>query len=259
MPPGNSTTSLIVDFDAKTDPNTDYILAQSRETLAASQLPVDVTNYGVTVRKSVTAPLTLIAVYSPHGTYDANFLANYAYINLVDPHSAFARHRQRSGIRRRPIRDAIVGKAGHVGQARHHRPGNRQRHSGAKHREPSREGGRRTGSQRSGIYLLSSRAGPPSVSGRIRTDCRARDARRRAPFGSAMWLASSLGSQDYSVAGRFNGKPSAVIATYQLPGSNAVDAAAGVNKLMAKMKERFPEDLDYVVALDTTRVRSRKV
>src|SRR6202162_2297060 len=82
---GNSTTSLIVDFDAKTDPNTDYILAQSRETLAASQLPVDVTNYGVNVRKSVTAPLTLIAVYSPHGTYDAGFLANYAYINLVDP------------------------------------------------------------------------------------------------------------------------------------------------------------------------------
>ena len=43
-----------------------------------------------------------------------------------------------------------------------------------------------------------------------------------------------LGSQDYSVAGRFNGKPSAIIATYQLPGSNAVDAAAGVNKLMAQ-------------------------
>src|SRR6266702_4296272 len=82
---GNSTTSLIVNFDPKTDPNTDYILAQSRETLAASQLPVDVTNFGVTVRKSVTAPLMLIAVYSPHGTYDARFLANYAFINLVDP------------------------------------------------------------------------------------------------------------------------------------------------------------------------------
>jgi HAE1 family hydrophobic/amphiphilic exporter-1 len=81
----NSTTSLIVDFDAKTDPNIDYVLAQSRETLAASQLPVDVTNYGVTVRKSVTAPLLLIAVYSPHNTYDATFLANYTYINLVDP------------------------------------------------------------------------------------------------------------------------------------------------------------------------------
>ena len=61
-----------------------------------------------------------------------------------------------------------------------------------------------------------------------------------------------LGSQDYSVAGRFNGKPSAVIAVYQLPGSNAVDAANGVKKLMAQLKQRFPEDLDFVVALDTT-------
>src|SRR6202008_580655 len=61
------------------------------------------------------------------------------------------------------------------------------------------------------------------------------------------------GAQDYSVAGRFNGKPSAVIAAYQLPGSNAVEAAAGVRKLMAQLKQRFPEDLDFVVALDTTR------
>src|SRR5438045_6509819 len=82
---GNSQTSLIVNFDVKTDPNTDLILAQSRETQAASQLPVNVTNYGITVRKSVTAPLMLVTVNSPHGTYDAKFLANYAYINLIDP------------------------------------------------------------------------------------------------------------------------------------------------------------------------------
>jgi len=82
---GNSNTTLIVNFDIKTDPNTDLILTQSRETQAASQLPPDVTNYGVTVRKSVSAPLVLIALYSPHGTYDAKFLANYAYINVNDP------------------------------------------------------------------------------------------------------------------------------------------------------------------------------
>jgi hydrophobic/amphiphilic exporter-1 (mainly G- bacteria), HAE1 family len=61
-----------------------------------------------------------------------------------------------------------------------------------------------------------------------------------------------LGAQDYSVAGRFNGKPGAIIAVYQLPGSNAVDAAAGVKKIMAQMKERFPEDMDFAVSLDTT-------
>src|SRR5271170_1245928 len=82
---GNTNTTLIVDFDVKTDPNTDLILTQSREELAASQLPADVNNYGITVRKSVTAPLMLLALYSPHGTYDATFLSNYAFINLVDP------------------------------------------------------------------------------------------------------------------------------------------------------------------------------
>ena len=67
----NGQMRLIVDFDVATDPNTDLILAQSRETQAAPQLPVDVTNYGVTVQKSVLAPLMLVALYSPKGTYDA--------------------------------------------------------------------------------------------------------------------------------------------------------------------------------------------
>src|ERR1700719_2921904 len=62
-----------------------------------------------------------------------------------------------------------------------------------------------------------------------------------------------LGSQDYSIAGRFNGKPGAIVAVYQLPGSNAVEAADRVNKLMAQMKQSFPEDVDYAIALDTTR------
>src|SRR5205823_5097633 len=80
----NGQMTMIVDFDVKSDPNTDQILAQMRETQAASQLPTDVTNYGVTVQKSVTAPLMVIGLYSPNGTYNAEFLANYAYINMND-------------------------------------------------------------------------------------------------------------------------------------------------------------------------------
>src|SRR4030095_5619898 len=80
----HSSTTLIVNFDVATDPNTDLILAQSRETQAASQLPADVTNLGVTVQKSVLAPLMLIGLSSPRNSYDSRFLANYAYINLYD-------------------------------------------------------------------------------------------------------------------------------------------------------------------------------
>src|SRR3984885_8798789 len=82
---GNSQTTLIVNFDVKTDPNTDLILAQSRENLATGQLPPEVNSYGVTIKKSATAPLMLVSLFSPHGTRNAQFMANYAYISLNDP------------------------------------------------------------------------------------------------------------------------------------------------------------------------------
>src|SRR6266567_9424162 len=72
----NGQMTMIVDFDVKTDPNTDQILTQMRETQAASQLPVEVTNYGVTVQKTLTSPLMLISLFSPSGIYDSKFLAN---------------------------------------------------------------------------------------------------------------------------------------------------------------------------------------
>src|ERR1700678_1522407 len=81
----NGQTTMIVDFGVQTDPNTDLILTQIRETQAASQLPSSVTQYGVTIQKATTAPLMIVALYSPHGTYDAKFLANYTYININHP------------------------------------------------------------------------------------------------------------------------------------------------------------------------------
>ena len=249
---GNSTTSLIVDFDAKTDPNTDYILTQSRETLAASQLPADVINYGVTVRKSVTAPLMLVAIYSPHGTYDATFLANYAYINLVDP------------VLRSPgIGNVQVFGAGQYAMRLWVKPDtlaklgvtvpeivsaiqsqNTVNPAGKAGGEPSPKGQEFTYT-----VLAQGRLVSPEEFGQIVV--------RETPDGGTVRVRDvariELGSQDYSTAGRLNGKPSAIVAVYQLPGSNAVDAAAGVKKLMARMKERFPSDVDFVVALDTTR------
>jgi len=61
-----------------------------------------------------------------------------------------------------------------------------------------------------------------------------------------------LGAQSYTRRGRLNGQPAALIAVYQLPGSNAIDAMKGATKLMDDIKARFPADLDYVTSLDTT-------
>src|SRR5258708_20270183 len=72
---------LHVDFDVKSDANIDQVLSQLRVSQAQSQIPAEVNTAGITVLKSPTAPLMLIGVYSPHGTYDGQFLANYSYIN----------------------------------------------------------------------------------------------------------------------------------------------------------------------------------
>jgi signal transduction histidine kinase len=61
-----------------------------------------------------------------------------------------------------------------------------------------------------------------------------------------------LGAQTYNQQGRLNGSPGAIIAIYQLPGSNAIDTMKAATKLMEEAKARFPQDLDYVTALDTT-------
>src|SRR5579871_5927804 len=81
----NGLMRMFVNFDLATDPNIDHVLTQLRYAQAESQLPADVRNLGVTVQKSLSAPLMLIALNSPKGTRDAEFLANYAYINLSDP------------------------------------------------------------------------------------------------------------------------------------------------------------------------------
>src|SRR5215813_5896687 len=80
----NGSMKLTVDFDVKTDVNTDQILAQMRQGQANSQLPADVINQGVTVQKSTSSPLIMFALYSPNKTYDNIFLANYSYINVND-------------------------------------------------------------------------------------------------------------------------------------------------------------------------------
>ena len=61
-----------------------------------------------------------------------------------------------------------------------------------------------------------------------------------------------LGARNYTQIGRLNGKPAAIIAIYQLPGSNAIDTMERAKQLMEDLKKRFPPDLDYMISLDTT-------
>src|SRR4051794_7402152 len=247
----NGQMRMYVNFDVATDPNTDLILAQSRETQAASQLPADVTNFGVNVQKSVLAPMMLVALYSPKGTRDAKFLANYSYINLNDPLTrvkgvgqvqVFGSGQYAMRLWVKPDRLAklkltvpeivsaintqnTVNPAGQVG-SEPIPPGQAFTYA-------VRAQGRLTSPEEFENIVL--RETPETGIVRLRDVARV-----------------EMGTQDYSITGHLNGKPSAVVAIYQLPGSNAVATAKGVRKLFEEAKKRFPSDVDYTIPIDTT-------
>ncbi len=234
---------LIVNFDIATDPNIDHVLTQ--------QLPADVNNYGVTVKKSTTAPLMLIALYSPKGSYDGVFLANYGYINLFDQLTRvpgignvqiFGAGQYAMRLWVKPDQLAKLGitvpdiitavqKQNTVNPAG--QVGGEPIPSGQKFTYTVRAQGRLQTPEEFGEIVVRANADGSFV--------RVKDIAR-----------IDLGAQTYNLKGRLNGQPSAILACYQLPGTNAVKAAQGVRKLMAEAKQRFPADMDYAVSLDQT-------
>ncbi|HEX4594727.1 MAG TPA: efflux RND transporter permease subunit, partial [Bryobacteraceae bacterium] len=246
-----STTYLFTDFELKTDPNMDLLLTQSRQQLAAGQLPQEVNTYGISFRKSTTAPLMLICLYSPRGTHDATFLANYAYINVNDP----------------------VARLYGVGQTQIFGAGKYAMRLWVKPDQLAKLGITVTDianavQAQNTVNPAGQVGGPPASANQQFTYAAIAQGRlespdefgdivvREAPNGGVVRARDvarvELGANDYSLIGRLNGEPSAVLAVYQLPGTNAVQTVAGVRKLMAQMKRGFPEDIDYAVSLDQT-------
>src|SRR5712664_3958250 len=242
---------LRVDFDLTTDPSTDQVLTNLRYSQAASQLPPDVVNQGVTVRKSVTSPLGLFALYSPKGTYDPLFLANYAYVNINDPMTRVGGIGQVLifGAQQYAIRlwvnpdtlaklDITVNEIASALQAQ-----NTVNPAGQLGGDPIPRGQEFT-------YTV-------LAQGRLKSLAEFENVVVRAkPDGAFVRIKDvarvELGAQNYIRRGRLNGQPAALIAVYQLPGSNAIETMKGATKLMEEIKARFPADLDYVTSLDTT-------
>ena len=242
---------LIVNFDVATDPNIDQVLTQLRVAQAQSQLPADVNNYGVTVKKSTTAPLLLISIYSPKGTYDGVFLANYGYINLFDQLTRvpgignvqiFGAGQYAMRLWVKPDQLAKLGitvpdiisavqKQNNVNPAG--QVGGEPIPSGQKFTYTVRAQGRLQTPEEFGEIVV--RANPDGSFVRVKDIARI-----------------DLGAQTYNLKGRLNGQPAAILACYQLPGTNAVKAAQDVRKLMTEAKQRFPADIDYAVSLDQT-------
>src|SRR5262245_39478279 len=250
-----SQMQLRVVFDVTTNPSVDQVLTNMRASQATSQLPPDVVSQGVTVIKSATSPLGLFALYSPKGTYDARFLANYAYVNINDP------------MTRVPgIGQVLIFGSSQYAVRLWVNPDRLAQLDITISDIPNALQAQQTGNPAGQL------GGDPGPRGQEFTDTVTAQGRlagladfenvvvRAKPDGALVRVKDvarvELGEQSYIRRGRLNGQPAAIVSVYQLPGSNAIEAMKGATKLMEEMKARFPADLDYVTSLDTTRAVS---
>jgi len=242
---------LQVTFEVGTDLDMANVLTQNRVSQATPSLPDDVKKYGVSVKKSLAFPLLLVSLTSPKGSYDTRFLSNYASINIVD----------------QLARIQGIGQVNQFGGADY---------AMRVWVDPSRLA--KLGltipdlatavQQQNQLSPSGQIGGPPAVPGQqftyaVRTRGRLMTQEefgqiivRSNPDGSQVRLRDvarlELGSQNYSSIGRLDGKPAVVLVLYQIPGSNALAVAEKVKETVKELSHRFPPDMAYTVALDTT-------
>src|SRR5580700_12290549 len=242
---------LRANFDENSDPKTDQVLTQMRQSQAGAQLPPEAVSQGVSVQKSFAAPLMLIALRSQGGRYDSQFLTNYAYINLNDQ------------LTRVPgISNVQVFGSGQYAIRIWVKPAQLARFNITVPDLVSAV------QEQNSVNLVGQAGGEPVPPGQEFTYMAVANGQLVTPeqFGNIVIREQQDGgtvrmrdvarvelvSQVYTTKARLNGQPSAIIALYQLPGTNSLAAAEGVKKLMATLSQRFPHGLEYVISLDTT-------
>ena len=245
--------SLTVTFEVGTDIDMATVMVQNRVSVALNSLPEAVEQQGVTVQKK-SSNIVMMLTLSGDSIYDGLYLANYANLNLVDQLTRVpgvgavnvmgaGKYSMRiwldpeamriRGLSAQQVYTAIQAQnmevsAGNVGQ-----PFGRSGNNAFQ-------------------YTL-------NVKGRLATPDEFGEIILRVEDGGRILRLKDvarieLGSQKYNVVSRLEGKPTAGIAVYQLPGSNSLDVAKGVKTRMEELADAFPQGIRYQVTLDTTEV-----
>jgi len=242
---------LNVTFEVGVDGDIAQVNVQNRVTQATPKLPEEVKRQGVNVKKQSTSMLLVVNLYSPNETYGGLFLSNYASINIRD---VLVRIPGVSDV------DILGG----------------QDYSMRVWLQPDRMAAKGISTtdvynaiREQNVQVAAGKIGQsPAASGQqfqytIQTKGRLADPAefeniilRTGSDGSILRLKDvarlDLGAKSYDSFGLLNGKPSVVMAVYQLPEANALDVAQRVNEQMELMSKRFPDDLDWAVLYDTT-------
>jgi len=247
----DGTMTLQVSFDVDTDIDIDQVQVQNRLAQAQANLPQEVNDYGLTTIQTAGIPLLLFSVSSPNRTWDQTFLSNYLVINVQDE----------------------LARVPGIGQAKIYGASNYAMRVWVAPDTIANMGLTVTDlvkaiSAQNVVNPAGTLGGEPAPAGRELTyTVRARGRMISAEeFGDIVVRARSdgslvrlkdvarieLGVESYTQDAYANGTPAAHLGLFQVPGSNALEAANRAKATMARLAEKFPADMRYDVTLDTT-------
>ncbi|MCJ2038702.1 multidrug efflux RND transporter permease subunit [Methylobacterium sp. J-059] len=241
---------LTVTFKVGTNLDIANVLVQNRLSVAQPRLPPDVRNLGVTVRKASPDLMLVVHLLSPNKTYDQNYLANYIYLNIRDEMlrldgvgdiTIFGGNEYAERIWLDPNKLAAYGlSTTDVTTALQEQ--NVQVAAGALNAPPAQTG--------EAFQLV------VQSQGRFQTPEEFADVIVKATNGRLVRVKdvarTEMGQKDYTTNSFLNATPAVGIGAFQRPGTNALDAAASVKKVMENLKKNFPPDVEYRIAYNPT-------
>jgi multidrug efflux pump len=243
--------TLTVTFKLGTDPDKDQQLVQNRVSQAEARLPDAVRALGLTTLKSSPDLMMVVHLLSPDGRYDATYLRNYAVLNVKDRLASidgvgdvqlFGSGDYAMRVWLDPQKMAEHGlSADDVVAAV--RAQNVQAAAGVIGGSPSVPG----------LSLQLS----VNAQGRLQsTEEFANIIVKTSDDGAVTRLGDvsrvELGAADYSLRSLLGNKTAVAIPIFQAPGSNAIQIADHVRRLMAELKQNMPDGVNYEIVYDTT-------
>ncbi|CAM8672155.1 multidrug efflux RND transporter permease subunit [Sphingobium sp.] len=255
---GDGKVTITVTFKIGTDLDAAQVLVQNRVAVAVPRLPEEVQRLGVVTRKTTPEFLMVVNLQSPDGTFDRNYLSNYALTQVRDRLARldgvgdvqlFGSRDYAMRVWIDPGRAAAMDlTAGEIVSAL--RAQNVQVSAGAIGQPPYDRGE----AFQLGVEMQGRLTSPDQFSNIvIRSDANGRQVRVRDV------ARVELGAQDYAINTYLSGKPTVVIAVMQRPGSNALDAAEHVKAEMDQLSQRFPKGLEYSVIYNPTEFISQSI
>ncbi len=243
--------TVTLTFEAGTNLDLASVEAQNRIKRAEARLPEEVRRLGITVNKAARNYLMFISLFSPDKTLNNVDLGSYAAANVLE------------SIRRTPgVGEAILFGTEYsmrlwlkpdrlnafglspADVARAVRAQNTQLAAGELGQLPAAEG-----QQLNAVIVTRSRFSTPEEFGEIIVKANAGGAAVRVKDVARV----ELGAQDYAIAARIDGQPTAAIGVRLAPGANALDTARAVKQRMGELSRYFPKGIDWVVPYDTSR------